>query len=52
MDSGTLVIRCGDQVIRKVKKRKLLPSVMEEAVLLRKDMTDLKDDLTIEIVEG
>ena len=48
---GTLVIRSGDQVIRRVKKQKLLPSVMEEAVLLGKQMTGLTEDITVEITE-
>lgn len=52
MDSGTLVIRSGDKIIRTVKKRKLLPSVMEEAILLSKDMSGLTEDITIEITEG
>ncbi len=51
MDSGTLVVRSGDRVIRSLKKRKLIPSVMEEAVLLRKDLEGLTEDITIEIVE-
>ena len=49
LDAGTLVIRSGGQIIRKVKKRKLLPSVMEEAVLLGKQMNGLTDDITVEI---
>lgn len=52
MDGGTLVIRSGEKVIRTVKKRKLLPSVMEEALLLKKDMAGLTEDITIEITEG
>ncbi len=51
MDSGTLVVRSGDRVIRSLKKRKLFPSVMEEALLLRRDMEGLTEDITIEIVE-
>lgn len=51
MDSGTLVVRSGDRVIRSLKKRKLVPSVMEEALLLRRDMEGLTEDITIEIVE-
>ncbi len=51
MDSGTLVVRSGNRVIRSLKKRKLVPSVMEEALLLRKDMEGLTEDITIEIVE-
>ncbi|MCR4760694.1 MAG: FAD-dependent oxidoreductase [Oscillospiraceae bacterium] len=52
MDSAELIIRSGDTVIRKLKKQKLLPSVMEEALLLQKDLSGLTDDITIEITEG
>ena len=51
LDKGTLVIRSGDKVIRSVKKRKLVPSVMEEALLLKQDMTGLTEPITIEIAE-
>ena len=51
LDRGTLVIRSGEQIIRQVKKQKLLPSVMEEAVLTAKQMAGLTDDITIEITE-
>jgi hypothetical protein len=52
MDSAELVIRSGDTVIRKLKKQKLLPSVMEEARLMQKDLAGLTDDITIEVAEG
>ena len=45
------MIRSGDKIIRSVKKRKLVPSVMEEALLLKKDMTGLTEPITIEIAE-
>ena len=51
LESGTLTVRAGDQIIRQVKKRKLLPSVMEEAVLLGKDLAGLTEDITVEITE-
>ena len=51
LDKGTLVIRSGDKIIRSVKKRKLVPSVMEEALLLKKDMEGLTEPITIEIAE-
>ncbi|MBQ9906996.1 MAG: FAD-dependent oxidoreductase [Oscillospiraceae bacterium] len=51
LDKGTLVIRSGDKVIRSLKKRKLVPSVMEEALLLKQDMTGLTEPITIEIAE-
>jgi pyruvate/2-oxoglutarate dehydrogenase complex dihydrolipoamide dehydrogenase (E3) component len=51
MEGAKLVVRAGEKVIRSVKKRKLLPSVMEEAVLLRKDLAGLTEDITVEIAE-
>ena len=51
LDQGTLIVRSGDRVIRSVKKRKLVPSVMEEAILLQKDMAGLTEPITIEIAE-
>ena len=52
MDNAELVIRSGETVIRTLKKRKLLPSVMEEALLLGRDMAGLTEDITIEIQEA
>ena len=52
MDNAQLVIRSGETVIRTLKKRKLLPSVMEEALLLKKDLAGLTEPVTIEIAEG
>lgn len=51
LEKGTLVIRSGEKIIRSVKKRKLVPSVMEEALLLKKDMDGLTEPITIEIAE-
>ena len=51
IESGTMVIRSGDAVIRSVKKRKLMPSVMEEAVLTRAQMEGLTEAIRIEVVE-
>ena len=51
LESGTLTVRAGDKIIRQVKKRKLLPSVMEEAVLLGKDLAGLTEEITVEITE-
>ena len=52
LDNAELVIRSGETVIRTLKKRKLLPSVMEEALLLGRDMAGLTEDITIEIKEA
>ena len=52
LDDAELVIRSGEKEIRRLKKRKLLPSVMEEALLLKKDLAGLTEPVTVEIAEG
>lgn len=52
MDSATLVIRSNDVVIRKIPKKKLVPSEMERVLLTTKDIASLQGDVTIEIKEG
>lgn len=51
LKNATLIIRSGDKIIRTMKKRILIPSVMEEALLLKKDMSGLTEPITIEIAE-
>jgi NADPH-dependent 2,4-dienoyl-CoA reductase/sulfur reductase-like enzyme len=52
MDAGTIVVRCGDTVIRSINKEKLIPSVMEQLLFARKQLEDVQDDLTVEVKEG
>ncbi len=51
MNSGTITVRSGDQVIRQVHKEKLVPSEMEQLILAGKQLSGLSDDLTIEVKE-
>lgn len=51
IEEAELVIRSGERIIRTLKKRKLLPSVMETALLTVKDIASLNEDVTIEIKE-
>ncbi|MGN1388140.1 MAG: NAD(P)/FAD-dependent oxidoreductase [Bulleidia sp.] len=52
MDSGTIIVRSGDQIIRQVHKEKLVPSEMEQLVLAGKQLSGLKENLTVEVKEG
>ena len=51
LEQATLVIRSGETVIRRLKKRKLVPSVMEEILLLRKDLEGCTGEITVELTE-
>ena len=51
MNSGTITVRSGDQVIRQVHKEKLVLSEMEQLILAGKQLSGLSDDLTIEVKE-
>ena len=51
MDEAVLEIRSGDTVIRTLKKKKLMPSEMERAILTAKEIAALKDDVTISVKE-
>lgn len=51
MDEAVLEITSGEKVIRTMKKRKLMPSEMERAILTAKDIEGLEDDVTIAVKE-
>lgn len=51
MDAGTIIVRSGDQTIRQVHKEKLVPSEMEQLVLAGKQLSGLKENLTVEVKE-
>lgn len=51
MDAGTIIVRSGDQIIRQVHKEKLVPSEMEQLVLAGKQLSGLKESLTVEVKE-
>lgn len=51
MDAGTIIVRSGDQIIRQVHKEKLVPSEMEQLVLAGKQLSGLKENLTVEVKE-
>ena len=52
MDEAVLEIRSGDQVLRTMKKRKLMPSEMERAVLTAKEIASLKEEVIIAVKEA
>ncbi len=51
MEAGTIIVRSGDQIIRQVHKEKLVPSEMEQLVLAGKQLSGLKESLTVEVKE-
>ena len=51
MDEAELVISSGDTVIRTQKKKKLIPSEMERAILTAKDIEGLTGPVTIAVKE-
>lgn len=51
MDEAVLEIRSGDRVIRTMKKKKLMPSEMERAILTAKEIEGLNEDVTIAVKE-
>ena len=51
MNSGTITVRSGDQVIRQVHKEKLVPSEMEQLILAGKQLSGLRNNLTVEVKE-
>ena len=52
MDAGILEIRCGDRVLRTMKKRKLMPSEMERVVLTETEIRALDGNVTISVKEA
>ncbi len=51
MDEAVLEVTSGDRVIRTMKKRKLMPSEMERAILTAKEIEGLNEDVTIAVKE-
>ena len=51
MDEAVLEITSGDKVIRTMKKKKLMPSEMERAILTAKEIEGLSEDVTIAVKE-
>lgn len=51
MNSGTITVRSGDQIIRQVHKEKLVPSEMEQLILAGKQLSGLRNNLTVEVKE-
>jgi len=47
-DEATITARCGDRVIRSMKKQKLMPSVMERLILTKDQLNGLEGDLVLE----
>ena len=45
-------MKSGDKVLRTLKKKKLMPSVMEQLPLTEKMLGELEGDITIEVTEA
>ena len=52
LDHAVLKISSGTAVLRTIKKQKMLPSVMEKAVLTKKEIASAEEDFIIEIEEA
>ncbi len=50
-EQAEIVMKSGEKVLRKLKKRKLMPSVMEQMVLTTKMIRELEGDITITVTE-
>ena len=50
-EQAEIVMKSGEKVLRKLKKRKLMPSVMEQMVLTTKMIQELEGDITITVTE-
>lgn len=51
MEKGTVQAVCNGEVLRKMKRTKLLPSEMERLILTKDQLSKLDGDLVIEVIE-
>ncbi len=51
LEKATVRVRCGRQVLYERKKEKLMPSVMEQVLLKKEQLSGLAEELTIEVEE-
>lgn len=50
--NASIVVKNGDEIIKNIKKPALLPAEMEKVILPKDVLTQIKDELTIEVEEG
>ncbi len=51
-ETAQITMKSGDKVLRTLKKKKLMPSVMEQLPLTEKMLGELEGDITIEVTEA
>ncbi|MBR6822182.1 MAG: NAD(P)/FAD-dependent oxidoreductase [Clostridia bacterium] len=52
MDKASLTVSCGDRLIRKLARRKVMPSEMDRVMITVKDLKDLDGDIVISMEEN
>lgn len=52
MDKVSLTVSCGDRLIRKLARRKVMPSEMDRVMITAKDLKDLDGDIVISMEEN
>ena len=52
MEKATLTVSCGDRLIRKLARRKVMPSEMDRVMITAKDLKDLDGDIVISMEEN
>ena len=49
VDEAIITVRCGERILRQVKKKYLVPSVMERIMFAAKQLADVDGDITFEM---
>jgi len=52
MEKASLTVSCGDRLIRKLARRKVMPSEMDRVMIAAKDLKDLDGDIVISMEEN
>lgn len=52
MEKASLTVSCGDRLIRKLARRKVMPSEMDRVMITAKDLKDLDGDIVISMEEN
>lgn len=52
MEKASLTVSCGDRLIRKLARRKVMPSEMDRVLITAKDLKDLDGDIVISMEEN
>ncbi len=52
MEKATLTVSCGDRLIRKLARRKVMPSEMDRVMITAKDLKEIDGDIVISMEEN